>query len=75
MLKTADFVLPSFYAPVLINADPEGLTEEENTDIDKFISKNNLGLCLGMEDLGFKWKNDLNAMGSDCGLFTFEVLK
>lgn len=74
MVKFVEFVLPSFYAPVLINGDSEGLTEEELRELEEFQASNELGLCTGVEEVGFQWGNDSNNLGADCSLFTFEDL-
>lgn len=68
--------LPSYYASYLINADASGLTDAEQSEIDSFILKANVGLCIGCsEDSWFAASNDLGILGADVCEFYFEKLK
>ena len=68
--------LPSYYASYLINADASGLTDAEQSEIDSFILKADVGLCIGCSDNSwFAHSSDLNNLGADVCEFYFERLK
>jgi hypothetical protein len=68
----AEYVLPSHWAGYLINGDASGYSDEEITEIDKFVTDNELGFCTGVsDDSWFAHKNDANSLGADVSTFTF----
>ena len=71
-----EFTVPNWALPALINGDFSGLTKSEKQMLNDFTDKvaadlGNAGFVLGdMEsgenDLGFKWRNSIDNVGSDC---------
>ena len=76
-METVTYILPSFYASYLINADASGYTDEEIDLIDSFVDRKKLGHCLNadVENTYFTHGHHLNRnQGADVCEFTFRVL-
>ena len=68
--------LPSHYASYLINGDASGLNDAEQVEIDSFILKADVGLCIGCsDDSWFAASNDLDNLGAAVMEFYFEKIK
>lgn len=80
-MKTETYLLPSFYASLLINDDKTGYTDEEineiNNWIDAHIKPNHIfwGIDCDIDNIYFSWNNDLNNLGAEVCNFTFDVSK
>lgn len=75
-MKTESFLLPSYLSCYLFYGDTCDLTESEQSEIDDFMARNNLGEALSVSDTTeFSCANDLNYVGGDCATFTFPVLE
>ena len=63
------FILPSFFACLLINGDKDGLTNEQINDLRGFLSQNNLDLdsyCVDSVEVGYSRNNDLYNYPTEC---------
>lgn len=68
--------LPSYLASYLINGDASGLNDAEQSEIDSFILKADVGFCVGCsEESWFANSNDLDNMGADVLEFYFRRIK
>jgi hypothetical protein len=66
-IKTETYHLPSYWASALINADESGLTDQEQSDINKWVADTKPGYCVGCsEDSYF---GQFNGLG--CELLDF----
>lgn len=73
-MNIIDFVIPNWALSALINADMSGLTDEDEAKINKFVDKTvaKYGYAIfslpedDELDLGFKYSNDIDNLGSDC---------
>lgn len=73
-MKIETYTLPAYWACYLINGDCSGMEEEEVQEVDNFIERNGLGLCLDVEnEQEFSWSNDANDLGGAVADFSFEV--
>lgn len=73
-MKPETYTLPAYWASYLVNADSSGMEDEEIKEVDRFIERNGLGLCVGIgNDKTFSWYNDANSLGGAVSDFTFEV--
>jgi hypothetical protein len=78
-----EFTIPAWAVSDLINGDASGLTEEDIEKLDKFTSETvaehgNANFMLPNEedmDLGFRWSNDIDNLGSDCVLLLLRPTK
>lgn len=76
-MTTLHFTLPAFYAPLLINGDMEGYTNEELSAINKLIQDNNLNnghWALPNDEVSFTTFHDLwhyGILAADCSDFTY----
>jgi hypothetical protein len=68
--------LPAYYASYLINDDASGLTDVEQSAVDKFILESDVGGCVGCsDDSWFAGSNDLGNLGGDVMEFYFKRSK
>jgi len=75
-MKTETYILPSHWAPYLINGDSSNLTDEEEEEIDNWLKNEGLSFPLSCEDYGFKHQHDASYLGvlaCDCQEYIFEV--
>ena len=77
-VETIDYILPTYWAPYLINDDPSGLSDEEQQEVDDFVAREGknykMFIATGdIEDLGFRKRNDANNLGGDVSRYTFVV--
>lgn len=71
-----EFVIPNWAMSALINGDFSGLSDEDEDKLNRFIEEvtaeyGNAWFMLPSDDkidLGFKWRNDIDNLGSDCSL-------
>lgn len=68
-----NYILPSFYASALINNDYSGLEDNGIAELNEWLERVKPGYCVGCVDIGFKWENEINKLGADCSVFTFQV--
>lgn len=70
-----DFIIPTWALSYIVNNDPSGLEDEDIEKVDKFIDRlvrlyGNGNLMLGNsegeDNLGFKYRNDIDNMGAEC---------
>lgn len=81
--ETLEFIVPSYSLCALINGDFSGLTEEEETQINKFIEETaqTYGSAFFSPDVNseeyFSWHNDIDSLGGIvCRVFlTIETTK
>ena len=77
-MKYATFVLPNFYANLLINGDETEMAKFESKVINRFIADHHLGLCVSVgDDAGFQVYHDLYQYGMpacDCSEYVFEIM-
>lgn len=73
-MKTDTYILPSYWAPALINGDYSGLTDEESAELDQWLTDQPEGWAVGVsEETFFSCSNDANNLGADCAEFTFII--
>jgi len=70
-MRLAEFILPKIFANYLFNGDSEGLTGDEISAIDNFMTDNGLGCPVDAFDEGYRAFNALNDLGSECALYKF----
>lgn len=73
------FLLPQHWACALVNADETGMSDEEITEMNEWLSDHpELGLCVDVSGEGeFAWTHDAieYALACECATFTFEVIE
>jgi len=70
------FILPAFWASLLINGDMAGYTDDEIAEIDAWTKANTTDICCGCsDDSFFAHQNDANSLGCDCLEFYFPKAK
>lgn len=68
------YVLPSYWAPYLINGDASDMTDVEMAEIERFISARNVGPCVGCgSDHWFAHRNDAGTLAGDVCRFDFDT--
>ena len=73
-MKTDTYILPSYWAPALINGDYSGLTDEEAAEIDQWLTDQPEGWAVDVsETFFFSHRNDANNVPGDCAEFTFII--
>lgn len=78
---TSEYVLPSAWAPYLVNGDASGLSPSDLASARAWLAKEGLSPahCLTCEDYGFTWLHDAtreaHGMGADCCVYTFPSKK
>jgi len=72
-MELIDYKIPNWALCALINGDYDGLTDEDMTKIETFVSEvvakfGNANFMLGNEsdELGFCHYNDIDNLGADC---------
>ena len=68
IIDQINWIIPSHYASAIINNDYSGLTDEEEIEINNFLSnkiKGQLTIENMEDDHYFSWINDVNNLGSD----------
>lgn len=78
-----EFTIPNWALSSLINGDDSGLEDEDIEKIDRFVDKTskkygNANFMLSDEDemdLGFRYSNDIDNMGSECSLLYLRPTK
>jgi hypothetical protein len=75
IMKTVEFILPTFWASYLINNDPSGMTTGEVEDCDEWMENHELSAPVDIEDYGFMREHNASSMvlPCDCSVFTFIV--
>jgi len=81
-MKTQTFILPSHWAPYLINGVATSFSlnggDAEITDINDWVLENSLGFCIDCgEESWFSWRNDgpNPFIGNTVCEFTFELIE
>ena len=78
-METREYELPSHWASYLINNDPTGLEDDEQTLIDEWhtsvFSEESVSCCDVSEHTGFMKNHDARqfALAGDCATFTFII--
>lgn len=74
-LETYTAILPSHWASALINADPSGMTDEDEAELDRVLELNpEWAQPVGCEDAGFRWIHDASPYGvlaGDCCEYSY----
>lgn len=73
-IKVATYILPAYWASVLINADASGYTSDELAEISEFTSTVKPGYCVGCSETEyFAHSNDANNLGGNVLEFYFHT--
>lgn len=76
-MKTLTFVLPSFWAPYLINDDPSGMDDKEIKAVDDWMEATKLPAPVDCseEDSFITWHDarDVFPYACDCFVYTFLI--
>lgn len=60
-IEKLTYILPSCFAPALVNSDHSGLAEEDEQELAKWLEEEQPGICVGCsEHEYFKWGHDMN---------------
>lgn len=71
-MKTETYILPSHWAPALINDDRSNLTDSDEQELDNWINNNTPGHCVSWSDEQyFTPSNDAHTLPCDVLEFTF----
>ena len=75
-MKTETYLLPSFWASALINADESDMNDEDIRAMDEWLSENSPGWCTGCsnEASDFTPFHDASnhVLACDCLTYTFD---
>lgn len=80
-MKLVEYTLPVYYASALVNGDYSGMSDEEETELNNFLKEKveqyGAFYCVqaDVEDVSFRWSNDMNNLGADCCTFHFDIDK
>jgi hypothetical protein len=69
-IEVLEYTLPDYLACYLINGDTDGITDNEQREIDAFIEKEGIRIVDIQDDSSFRWSNDLNNVGANCSTYT-----
>jgi hypothetical protein len=71
-IETNTYILPAYWASVLINMDDSGTSKEDIAHINEFLATEKPGSCVGCSDESwFAHTNDFNNIGGDVLEYTF----
>lgn len=71
-IETNTYILPAYWASVLINMDASGTSKEDQQAIKEFLETEKPGSCAGCSNESwFAHTNDANNIGGDVMEYTF----
>jgi len=68
-VTTETYNLPTYWACALINGDYEGLTLDEEQDLNTFLKEENPGYCVEVSEESYFGR--YNGLGCDMSTYTF----
>lgn len=74
-MKTEEFLLPMHWACYLINGDATGYEDDEFEAIEKWVTCNAPGPCVGCADESALGHGDDGGLLCDLAVFTFQVIE